>query len=365
VNVVANATTDVVIDINGYYAAPTDVKGDTALGTGALNSDTSGANNTAFGYFALEANTTGVDNTAVGRLALAANTTGTDNTAVGYEALQNTIGPPLANPILGTDNTALGSMALAANTLGLGNTAIGAMAVENAGADQNFNTAVGYSALRQTTGDENVALGFGAGAGLTSGSNNIMIANAGMSSDNSTIRIGDPQTSTYIAGISGVTVSGGTPVVINLNGQLGVETSSRRYKEDIQNMGEASNGLLKLRPVTFHYKKPDPDGTKPLEYGLIAEEVADVYPDLVVRGQDGQIESVQYQKLPAMLLNELQKQYRNAEQQARHADEQDRRAQQQDETIKKLEARLAALEAQSSTTARVTSDKPSPSAGER
>ena len=107
-------------------------------------------------------------------------------------------------------------------------------------------------------------------------------------------------------------------MVINSNGQLGVQpviTSSRRYKEDIQDMGDVSTGLLRLRPVTFHYKKPAPDGSKPIEFGLIAEEVDTVYPDLVVRGPDGQIDSVQYSKLPAMLLNELQKQYHHAEQQ--------------------------------------------------
>jgi len=162
----------------------------------------------------------------------------------------------------------------------------------------------------------------------------------------------------------GNSLSSASPVVINSNGQLGVEgVSSRRYKEEIQDMGEASEGLLRLRPVTFHYKKPDTDGSKPLEYGLIAEEVADVYPELVVRGKDGQVESVQYAKLPAMLLNELQKEHRNAEQQSRHAEEQDRRAQQQDETIKKLEARLAALEAQlTNATAKVISDKALPPA---
>jgi len=127
-------------------------------------------------------------------------------------------------------------------------------------------------------------------------------------------------------------------------------------------MGDASSGLLRLRPVTFHYKKPDSDGTRPLDYGLIAEEVADVYPELVIRGSDGQIESVQYARLPAMLLNELQKEHRNAEQQARHAEEQDRRAQLQDQEIQKLEARLIALEAQlTKATAKLTSGEALPS----
>jgi len=133
------------------------------------------------------------------------------------------------------------------------------------------------------------------------------------------IRIGDTnaqdscalpcQTATYIAGISGVTTSlnNAVSVLIDSNGNLGTISSSRRYKEDIHDMGAASNGLLRLRPVTFRYKKPYADGSKPIQYGLVAEEVADVYPDLVVRGKDGEVETVQYYKLDAMLLNEIQK----------------------------------------------------------
>jgi hypothetical protein len=372
VNVVANATTDVVIDINGYYAAPTDPQGDTALGVAALNSDTSGTDNTAFGYFALLANNTGAYNTGVGTLALTANTSGTDNsalgyyaleanvngtdnTAVGYEAMKSTTGP--SGLSLGSGNTAVGSMALAANTYGGGNTAIGASALVNA-TGSNGNTAVGSGALQNTTGAGNIALGAGAGGNIGSGSNNIIIGTLGGSTDDSVTRIGECciQSATYIAGIPGVNVSGGVPVVVNGNAQLGVEASSRRYKDDIQDMGDASKGLLRLRPVTFHYKRADFDGSKPLEYGLIAEEVADVYPELVVRGKDGEVESIQYQKLPAMLLNELQKEHRNAEEQAHHI-------QHQDETIKKLEARLAALEAQSVTATASGKVAPPPAGG--
>jgi hypothetical protein len=339
VNIVANSTTDVVVDINGYYAAPTDPKGDTALGTGALNSDTTGTYNTALGYFALLNNTTGTDNTAVGQLALAANTSGTDNTAVGYEALQSTTGPSGLSGT-GSDNTAFGSMTLVDNTYGFNNTAIGASALQNA-TGANGNTAVGFAALQYSTGGGNTAVGAGAGNNLRSGNDNIMIGSLGNSSDDSVIRIGIccTQSATYIAGIGGISVSGGTPVVVNSNAQLGVEVSSRRYKEDIQDMGDASQGLLRLRPVTFHYKKADFDGSKPLEYGLIAEEVADVYPELVVRGVDGQVQSIQYQKFPAMLLNELQKQHQQIEEQRRDAELQKK-------TIEKLEGRLAALEAE-------------------
>jgi len=358
VNVVANATTDVVIDINGYYAAPSDDKGDTALGTGALNSDSTGTGNTAFGYFALVANTTGTQNTAFGNAALSANIGGGSNTAVGFQALNvNNSG------ISGGNNTAVGSGALATSTSGFTNVAVGSGAMGDS-VSASFSVALGFGALFNASGNSNIAIGWTAGGSLTTGGDNIMIDNGGMSSDDHTIRIGADQTSTYIAGILGNSLSSASPVVINSNGQLGVEgVSSRRYKEDIQDMGDASKGLLRLRPVTFHYKKADSDRSKPLEYGLIAEEVAEVYPDLVVRGKDGQVESVQYFKLPAILLNELQKEHRNAEQQARHADEQDRRAQQQDETIKKLEARLAVLEAQlTNATTKVTSDRALPSA---
>jgi hypothetical protein len=301
VNVVVNSATDVVVDINGYYAVPTDSNEDTALGRYALASDTTGSENTAFGY-----------------RALSDNTSGNYNVAVGFQAMNGSTG--------------------------------------------SSNTAIGIGALGDASGSNNIAVGSGAGGNLAAGSYNIEIGAIGLSSDDHTIRIGNPQTSTYIAGIVGTPLADAAPVVVNANGQLGVAppmiVSSRRYKQDIQDMGDASKGLLRLRPVTFHYKKPDSDGTRPLEYGLIAEEVADVYPELVIRGLDGQIESVQYAKLPAMLLNELQKEHRNAEQQARHAEEQDRRAERQDQTIQKLEARLVALEAQlTNATAKLNPDK--------
>jgi hypothetical protein len=334
VNVVSNNPTNVVIDINGYYSAPTSSQGNTALGTLALAEDTSGGGNTALGSFALQIDNTGQENTALGYVALGSNTDGTDNTAVGYYAMR------YAYDGSGTlfNNVAVGSNTLETIVSGNNNTAVGFNTMANSSTGDD-NTAIGTGALIGSSGGSNIAVGFEAGGQLTSGSGNVMIGHAGTSSDNGTIRIGTSQSATFIAGISGTSVSGGTPVVVNSNGQLGVATSSRRYKEDISDMGDASEGLLRLRPVTFHYKTPDPDGSKPLEYGLIAEEVAGIYPELVVKGNDGQIQSVQYQKLPALLLNELQKQYR-------HAEEQDRVAREQAETIQRLEARLAAIEAQ-------------------
>ena len=180
------------------------------------------------------------------------------------------------------------------------------------------NTAVGADTLYHSTGSNNLALGINAGYNLTTGYNNIEIGNEGVSTDDGVIRIGaqigvPSQTATFIAGINGVNVGSGTLVFINSNGQLGTINSSIRYKEDVHDMADRSAGLMQLRPVIFRYKQPGPDGTKPIEYGLIAEEVAEVYPDLIVRNHDGEIQTVQYQKLTPMLLNEVQKQQRQIE----------------------------------------------------
>jgi hypothetical protein len=116
------------------------------------------------------------------------------------------------------------------------------------------------------------------------------------------MRLGSNQTQTYLAGISGVPVSGSV-VLISNTGQLGIQASSSRYKRDIQPMGGHSRGLFQLRPVIFRYKH---DAQAERQYGLIAEEVAKVYPELVTRDATGEIESVRYHELTPMLLNELQ-----------------------------------------------------------
>jgi endosialidase-like protein len=181
---------------------------------------------------------------------------------------------------------------------------------------------------------------------LTTTSNNIYIGNRGLSTDDSTIRIGTgsgdvlpAHNRIFLAAVRSVTTDAADAVnvVIDSHGQLGTINSSRRFKEDVQDMGEASSGLLRLRPVTFRYKKPYEDGSKPLDYGLIAEEVTEVFPDLVVKGSDGQVETVQYQKLTPMLLNEVQKQHERLQRQ-------EETIRQQQEQNRKLEARLAALE---------------------
>ena len=292
----------------------------TANGNSALANDTSGSNNTAMGDSSLLNNTAGGFNTAVGGVALGTNTTGTNNTATGYQALTTNV--------IGNYNTATGNAALK-NSTGTSNTAMGSVALFYNGAG-NYNTAIGDSALlNNTTGSYNIALGANAGNNLTTGDYNIAVGHSGIAGDGGTIRIGDSahHSRAFLAGVRGVTT--GQPnaagVVIDSNGQLGTVNSSRRFKEDIRDMAGASSGLLRLRPVTFRYARPYDDGSKPLDYGLIAEEVAEVYPDLVVKGADGQVETVQYQKLAPMLLNELQKQHKE---------------------IGRLKARLAQLEAQ-------------------
>ena len=166
-----------------------------------------------------------------------------------------------------------------------------------------------------TTGSNNVAVGYYAGYYPTAGSNNIEIGNRGIAADNAVIRIGTQgtQSATYLAGVSGANVTGGATVVVNAQGQLGVVSSSRRYKEDIQSMGASSDRLLKLRPVTFRYKEPDEKGQKPEQFGLIAEEVAQVMPELVVYNGMGQPETVAYQTLAPLLLNELQREHKRAD----------------------------------------------------
>jgi hypothetical protein len=303
--------------------APEDGSGNFSAGLDALQPTTTRTGNTAVGDSALHANTSGYFNTANGFQALRSNTIGYNNTAVGVEALQDNTN--------GDGNTAIGFIALGQNVAGQGNTATGQEASNRSTADGN--TATGFYALaNNTTGNYNIAIGYKAGVLIRDTSNNIDINNAGTAVDSGAVRIGTTgtQTSAYIAGISNVNVSGAT-VVVGSSGQLGVALSSRRYKENIQDMGSASDGLMRLRPVTFQYKKAFSDGSQPVQYGLIAEEVAPVYPDLVARSADGQIESVRYQVLDSMLLNELQKQ--NATIAA------------QKEQIRALEERLTRVEA--------------------
>ncbi len=325
VMVYVSGTSDVILDIDGYFLDQTNPGDSTAVGTGAGGSTGSnntavgfnalasgnGSDNSAFGNSSLASNTTGNYNVAFGGLSLIYNTTGGYNSAVGYGAL--------AYNSTGGDNAALGYAALQYNTSGNYNNAFGLQALENE-TDGIGNDGFGTSALAGvTTGGNNIGIGNNAGQnGIKTGNNNIEIGNVGISSngtDNNLIAIGtqNVQTATYIAGIYGTTVTGGEAVVVNSSGQVGVQSSSIRFKQDVHDMADDSDALMELRPVEFRYKQAQADGTQPLQFGLVAEEVAKVYPELVSRDKEGQINSVQYHQLPAMLLNEIQKQHRTIE----------------------------------------------------
>ena len=274
----------------------------TAVGTNALTSNTVGAGNTAIGVSALFNNITGENNTASGSNALALNTSGVNNTSTGGEALRSNT--------TGSFNTAAGAYALYFSTTGAHNTANGSYALHRTSTGDN-NTAVGHNAMiSNTTGSSNAAFGFGAGNAWTTGSNNIAIGNAGVAGESHTIRIGASQTTPFVAGIYNTRVTKARTVLVNANGQLGSSRSSIRYKEDVHTMGDASSPLMNLRPVTFRYKEAESDGSKPIQYGLIAEEVEKVMPDLVIYNAQGTPESVAYETLPSLLLNEYQKQGR-------------------------------------------------------
>jgi hypothetical protein len=308
----------------GYFALLNNVEGqnNTATGSAALLSNTSGNNNTATGRGTLSQNQDGGENTATGYLALNGNTTGDRNTANGVQALRvNTTG--VGNTASGFEalwantrglvNTANGFQALYRNTTGAANTANGFTALYNNTTGLG-NTANGGSALsNNTTGNSNIALGAAAGQNLTTGDSNIDIGNAGVAGEANTIRIGTPgtQTDAFIAGISNATVAG-VAVVVDANGKLGTVTSSKRFKDEIAPMGKASEAILSLRPVTFCYKHEIDPKSIP-QFGLVAEEVEKVNPDLVARDDDGKVYTVRYEAVNAMLLNEFLKQHRKVE----------------------------------------------------
>ena len=280
----------------------------TAYGSYALEFNKTGVFDSAFGAFALNENTSGYYNTASGMESLYFNSIGNGNSATGYQSMYLNSS--------GNYNTAQGYGSLNQNTTGQNNTALGTGALFLNGLGNN-NTAVGYSALNNNySGSYNIGIGYNAGYVPSTGSYNIEIGNNGLSADNGVIRIGTQglQHFTQIAGISGVKVTGGAQVLVNAKGQLGVASSSIRYKENVNAMGDASDKLLALRPVTFQYKEAEEDGSKPVQYGLIAEEVEKVMPGLVVYNDKGQPETVAYQTLAPLLLNELQKEHAQIDQ---------------------------------------------------
>jgi len=308
--------------------------------------------NTAEGKDALFSLTTGVDNTALGFQALYNGTTASGNTAVGSQAL-------LSNTA-STRNVAVGAAALDSLTSGEMNTAVGNVSLEQ-GVSVNFNTALGRHALGRTQGDQNTGLGFFAGWNLSDdGTNNIYIGNAGpvpIGTESNTIRIGTQtativtvgnppfeshpmpaHTATFIAGISGTAING-RPVMINANGRLGTAPSSARFKEEIKPMDKASEAILALKPVMFRYKK-EVDAERTPQFGLVAEQVEKVNPDLVTRDPDGKAFTVRYEAVNAMLLNEFLKEHRQVQEQQKEIDVLRAELREQRALIRKVSARV-------------------------
>ena len=282
-NALFSLTTGAANTAVGFRSLFSETEGsfNTATGAGALLFNTAGEN-TAFGAAALLFNTTGMLNTAVGAAALSNNTLGQFNTADGHRALDLNI--------TGDSNTAVGESALLSNTAGDSNTAIGLDALAN-----------------NTTGARNVALGVGAGLEVTTANNVICIGSNNVFGAN-------VSNTCFIDNIRGVTTQNANaiPVLIDPAGQLGTMSSSRRFKDDIKPMDKASEAVLALKPVTFHYKS---DKTNRPEFGLIAEDVAAVNHDLVVRDENGDIYTVRYEAVNVMLLNEFLKEHRKLEEQ--------------------------------------------------
>jgi hypothetical protein len=311
----------------------------TGDGTGALYNNTNGSGSVATGYKALFLNSTGSRNNAAGEEALFANTTANDNNAMGTYALHDND--------TGTLNNAMGNYALEFNVTGNNNNAVGygALLRNTTGSD---NSAQGYEALgSNTSGNSNIAIGYQAGYAQTTGSGNIYLGNPGVDHESSVTRIGLNQTAAFIAGISGNVQTGGT-VVVTASGQLGVASSSRRYKEDIQPMGDVSERLYQLRPVKFRYIKPDEQGHKPVQFGLIAEEVAEVLPEVVYRNTEGKVEGVRYDELAPMLVNEIKQLHEQIAAQAsqlRKVDEIKRQLMEMREQNRAMQVALAELQA--------------------
>ncbi len=270
----------------------------TGVGTAALTSNTGGSYNTASGLAALASNQNGSVNTANGALSLLSNLSGSANVAVGFVSL-------ISNQT-GSANTAVGLASLASNVSGDANTSVGIGAL-NTNVSGSNNVAVGSGALDSSTGSNNIAIGTNAGDLLVTGNDNVYIAHPGTANETGFIRIGTllTQIETYIQGIFGSAVGlGGLPVEVDATGKLGTVVSSAEFKENISNMGMDSAKIYDLNPVVFSYKN---DNKKDMHYGLIAQEVAEVFPSLVVYDANNQPFAVRYQVLPVLLLNEVQK----------------------------------------------------------
>jgi hypothetical protein len=303
----------------------------TAVGFQALFRNTTGSDNTATGAKALQSNTTGIRNSAFGKYALFFNSDGVENTAVGFKALYRnglgaantaTGGEALFSNISGQSNTAEGYLALFSNTNGDGNTAIGDEALFS-NTTGSGNTAIGFSALdSNTTGDSNIAIGVNASFNVSTGNDNIAIgtlAGTNVTAVDNVICIGsfvsgaNRTNSCYIGNIW-QRPGGSQAVYVNAAGKLGAQVSSRRFKDDIKPMEETSEVIYRLKPVSFRYK-PEIEPTRPLGFGLIAEDVEKINPDLVARDKEGKPYTVRYDAVNAMLLNEFLKEHRKVQEQ--------------------------------------------------
>jgi hypothetical protein len=332
-----NGSDNTAIGFQALFKNGFDAIDNTAVGSGALFSNTSAGFNTAIGFHALFTNTAS-NNTAIGDQTLVSNTTGTQNTANGAGALfRNTTG---------NNNMAGGLDALFNNTTGSNNTADGPLVLEN-NTSGHDNSAEGFQALaNNTTGSSNIALGSNAGINLTTGSNNIDIGAPGTAGESKRIRIGKQgtQIATFIAGIYNVN-EGGTikPLYINSNGQIGTQApaSARRFKKEIKPMDQTSEAILGLKPVTFQYKG---DSAGIPQFGLIAEEVAKANPDLVVRDDRGDIYTVRYEAVNAMLLNEFLKEHRKVEEQQATIAQMNTRIETLAATVQEVSAQIALRE---------------------
>ena len=261
-----------------------------AVGDSALIAATGGDRNTAVGAGVMSQATQGLFNTALGAGAMGSSSTSSYNTAIGMDALHDNLA--------GTDNVALGLNALTNNAASFRNTALGAGAMQNSPSGTD-NVAVGQTALFSNTGNNNLAFGNGAGSALTSGNNNLYLGTDGGQATESN--------ATYIRNVSGSTSSGGASVFVNGAGKLGTLTSSIRFKEDVQAIGDVRDAIQALRPVSFYYKAEFDDGSRVQQYGLIAEEVAEVMPGLVIRDAKGEIQTVRYHFLTPLLLADVQR----------------------------------------------------------
>jgi hypothetical protein len=306
------STVNVDVNFAGSGAATTVAHSDhthgiatrnTAIGDGALNTNATGMDNTALGFNALASSTAAGGNVAIGSRALfSLSSQGAGgNVAIGDRAMFSATSPSgnvavggnaLQQNTSGSENVALGQYALRDNDLGLGNVAVGRLALSflNGGAHRN------------------IALGYEAGINVLGGSDNILIGNTGVAGDDSAIRIGSTQTRAFIAGIHGGTVDAMTALAVSVDadGRLGTMASSARFKTDITDVEAESRLLQRLRPVSFRYLPVEPVGA-PRQFGLIAEQVADVMPELVVNDADGQPYTVRYHLLPPLLLAEVQR----------------------------------------------------------